>query len=208
MKRYLLGFTAIVSAGLALPAQGAVLGQAGDADCFGLGGSCPAGTLWRDDLGGTFFTDYSGPGDPLGTDVWTGAESPSFSIDFAGGTDVSLFFKVAGIADNGRGPHGVLVNGVAVGLIPTLNTGDAFQLVRDFTFVVPDLLLNVGSNTISLAFTNPNGDGYALDYFQLNGTALGGVVPEPATWAMMIGGFGLAGGALRNRRRRTSVRFA
>ena len=31
-------------------------------------------------------------------------------------------------------------------------------------------------------------------------------VPEPATWAMMIGGFGLAGAAMR--RRRTVVRFA
>jgi hypothetical protein len=26
------------------------------------------------------------------------------------------------------------------------------------------------------------------------------MVPEPATWAMMIGGFGLVGGALRRRR--------
>ena len=32
-------------------------------------------------------------------------------------------------------------------------------------------------------------------------------VPEPATWAMMIGGIGLAGGALR-RRRSVTVRFA
>ncbi|MBN8832151.1 MAG: PEP-CTERM sorting domain-containing protein [Sphingomonadales bacterium] len=31
-------------------------------------------------------------------------------------------------------------------------------------------------------------------------------VPEPATWAMMIGGFGLAGAAMR--RRKTSVSFA
>lgn len=28
----------------------------------------------------------------------------------------------------------------------------------------------------------------------------GGVVPEPATWAMLIAGFGLVGGALRRRR--------
>ena len=30
-------------------------------------------------------------------------------------------------------------------------------------------------------------------------------VPEPATWAMMIGGFGLVGGALRSQRRRTAA---
>jgi hypothetical protein len=29
---------------------------------------------------------------------------------------------------------------------------------------------------------------------------VGGVIPEPATWAMMIAGFGLVGGALRRRR--------
>jgi len=31
-------------------------------------------------------------------------------------------------------------------------------------------------------------------------TVSGGAVPEPATWALMIGGFGLAGAALRRRR--------
>jgi hypothetical protein len=33
-----------------------------------------------------------------------------------------------------------------------------------------------------------------------------GAVPEPAGWALMLGGFGLVGGALR--RRRTTIRFA
>lgn len=33
-------------------------------------------------------------------------------------------------------------------------------------------------------------------------------VPEPATWAMMIGGFGLVGGSMRYRRRRTRFHFA
>ena len=32
-----------------------------------------------------------------------------------------------------------------------------------------------------------------------------GVVPEPATWAMMIGGFGFAGGALRRRSRKVAL---
>jgi len=37
-------------------------------------------------------------------------------------------------------------------------------------------------------------------------TAVPGSVPEPATWAMMIGGLGIAGGALR--RRKAIVSFA
>ncbi|WP_245824976.1 PEPxxWA-CTERM sorting domain-containing protein [Sphingomonas azotifigens] len=40
------------------------------------------------------------------------------------------------------------------------------------------------------------------------GATSGAGVPEPAAWAMLIGGFGLAGGALRRRRVRTAVRFA
>lgn len=34
-----------------------------------------------------------------------------------------------------------------------------------------------------------------------------GAVPEPASWAMMVGGFGLVGGAMRSRRK-TAISFA
>jgi hypothetical protein len=33
-----------------------------------------------------------------------------------------------------------------------------------------------------------------------------GAVPEPASWALMLGGFGLVGGAMRSRK--AAVRFA
>jgi len=37
--------------------------------------------------------------------------------------------------------------------------------------------------------------------FRVHGTTATGAVPEPATWAMMIGGFAMMGGALRRRSR-------
>ena len=78
--------------------------------------------------------------------------------------------------------------------------------------------------------TTPRFDGYAqYDYFftatgaatnltfaSLDNTAFGAVldnvsissvtsVPEPATWAMMIGGFGIVGGALRRRQSKLAL---
>lgn len=52
-----------------------------------------------------------------------------------------------------------------------------------------------------LVFAANGGGGFQLDNVNLNA----GAVPEPATWAMMIGGFGLAGAAMR---RRAKVAFA
>lgn len=39
---------------------------------------------------------------------------------------------------------------------------------------------------------------------EVDNLALGGAVPEPATWAMMIGGVGMVGGAMRRRRGTTA----
>jgi len=44
--------------------------------------------------------------------------------------------------------------------------------------------------------------------FEVDNLAVSGVVPEPASWAMMIGGFGLMGSAVRRRRAQTTVKFA
>lgn len=60
------------------------------------------------------------------------------------------------------------------------------------------------SGPLTFSFRSASGsivlDNLALD---VRGTAVNpepGAVPEPATWAMMIGGFGLVGGAMRRRR--------
>ncbi len=41
------------------------------------------------------------------------------------------------------------------------------------------------------------GDHFAMDNLTINGTS--GAVPEPASWALMIVGFGMVGGSLRRR---------
>ena len=55
------------------------------------------------------------------------------------------------------------------------------------------------SNITSVTFSS---DGY--NYNVLDNIQLSGGVPEPASWAMMLGGFGLVGGALRSRRKAVS----
>ena len=60
-------------------------------------------------------------------------------------------------------------------------------------------------DTSDIPFKNNPHDVSHLVFFGTEGTP---AVPEPATWAMMIGGFGLVGGAIRRRRTRTTVTYA
>ena len=80
------------------------------------------------------------------------------------------------------------------------------NLIGSLTFTFPTL------GTYSNPFPNlvfgriritETGDHFSLDNLVVDAAG----IPEPATWAMMIGGIGAAGGALR-RRRSGSVRFA
>jgi hypothetical protein len=66
-----------------------------------------------------------------------------------------------------------------------------------------DLLLAAGTYTFRFAETNN------LGFFQAgldNVLATSSPEPEPTSWAMMLGGFGLLGGAMRHRR--ATIRFA
>jgi hypothetical protein len=51
---------------------------------------------------------------------------------------------------------------------------------------------------VNLTYTDANQGVHSLDVFAKLGT---GAVPEPATWAMMMLGLGMIGGAMRRRRR-------
>ena len=108
----------------------------------------------------------------------------------------------------------------------TLNFDDGATLTGSYTPTTNTFLggspVTVGNTTYSLVefsyrrflgdavspnVATPGGDGN--DYVgNIRFDAVAGVVPEPATWAMMIGGIGFAGGSLRARRTRAKVSYA
>jgi hypothetical protein len=59
--------------------------------------------------------------------------------------------------------------------------------------------LNLAAGTYQLRFAET--DNQSFFNFGVDNVAITVAVPEPASWAMMITGFGLVGGALRSRRR-------
>jgi len=112
-------------------------------------------------------------------------------------------------------------------VVPGTGFGGAFD-VRDYIGSVAPITLSAGTWYFSLgnSVTTNNSVGYwdinngpssadiggsdLAGYYGPTGssafTLTSGAVPEPASWALMLGGFGLVGGAMR--RRRTSLTFA
>lgn len=80
-------------------------------------------------------------------------------------------------------------------------TFDAFENLHAFSATGSDFF-QTGTNTLTFQ---------VVDYGQPTGllvTNLTGSVPEPATWALMVLGFGMVGFGLRYRRQNSTVRFA
>lgn len=65
------------------------------------------------------------------------------------------------------------------------------------------ILVNSGyySGPITFGFGTSGSGSVGIDnvVFDIRATSISGAVPEPATWALMIGGFGCVGGAMRRR---------
>ncbi len=73
------------------------------------------------------------------------------------------------------------------------NVGSPFEL--GYTFTLSGLAADINfGNTFVIDYIVP--DGYSLSF-----NTVDGAVPEPATWALMLTGFGMVGAGLRSRKR-------
>ena len=187
-------------------AHAGTISLVGDIDCFGLGGSCPDGSLFRDQLGGFFFVSNQGPGDPAFTDSWTtaGAVSYNHTYVFSLALSATLETRIAGIHDvNQSDSYSVLFNGTALGPIAVNLSDEGFQEVLTYLFSVPVSLLT-GNDVVSYSGLLGN-DGFIIDYSRLtlSDETPVSAVPEPGSLVLL--GSGLAAVAAGIRRRRRSV---
>ncbi len=88
-------------------------------------------------------------------------------------------------------PQAILVDGVAISFVP--------PPLGDFGFVTLGGLALTG-NTHTIEFDQLNGNSWTFVSEILFDGSDGGI-PEPASWALMLGGFGAIGAAARRRRR-------
>lgn len=121
-----------------------------------------------------------------------------YSDPFAVGTTINIYDGLNGL---GALLASTVLPGTSNGACdPTISFGANYCPFNNFS---------VGFSGIakSVVFSGtPNAQ--VFDDFTFGSITAGGAVPEPATWAMMLLGFGFVAGTMRHRRRSTRVSFA
>lgn len=158
------------------------------------------------DLSGTPYTATLAPGDTL-TFEYAPRETfdPAPSLISTGGTtQVTAFFGSPSVnftdPPSFFGPNAfpgfasITTPGRATGSLTPSDLGFRFGNAGSYNY---GYVRFAGSQIQTIAFQDVANVGI-----------LAGAVPEPATWALMILGFGAVGGAMRRRRLTAKVRFA
>jgi hypothetical protein len=109
-------------------------------------------------------------------------------------------------ADGGANGVGVNVNGCADRVIFSLNSAaSSFFTIDDIDYTLNLTSFEVGGNPVSQFWTVEGADNRAFLLGNISARSVvdpgGGAVPEPASWAMMLMGFGAVGLTTRRKRR-------
>lgn len=210
MKKFVLPLAAVA---MAAPAHSAtIITFYGDDDGFGIGTT--SGSIDPT-------VSNADPGDADGTDtrlIGAGFLAPGFTP--TGGfdpfsvtgtiTSAILTIRFGGF-DSGPnpvdGPNQLFLDGLEVSpaFLSGFNSANtdlvetqSFALDSSFFSLLSDGAVSLAGTTIS----EDSGSGsFQIDFLSLEITTDMGAVPEPATWAFMIIGFGAIGGAMRRQRK-------
>ncbi len=152
-----------------------------------------------------FGTDYL---DLTGYSGSTGDSGVSQTIATVVGGAYTLSFYLGGM--QGYGP--ISANVYAGSQFATISdpitngiaAGSTLWTQQTFSFVATSI-----NTTVSIIGNNSGQDFIGLDNVSISGEVVSpGAVPEPASWAMMIMGFGMISVGLRHRQRGTKLRYS
>jgi hypothetical protein len=161
-------------------------------------GTTVGGPTFNRPLAGSPPTGLSGVGTAVSYDVFgfTVGTSGSYTLSTETGFD-SFLVLYSGMFD----PSSPLMNALGADDDSAASFGDAI--------LTSSLLAGTSYFAVVTAFSNGVEGAYTLTIDGPGTIApLGGAVPEPATWAMMLAGVGMIGGGMRYRRRRTTLAYS
>ena len=137
---------------------------------------------WYENGGGTGYTKVTFGGGPINAIEFQAGSG------WSGGGALSLQYEVL-----------LAGNVIATGSTGPVSSYTGFGFFGFSGGAFDELHLQVQAPGYTGGFNGGNYEAGAYDAFNFGGSAVGGV-PEPTSWAMLIGGFGLTGLAMRRRR--------